>query len=142
MADTELESKTNSDAEETSEWIASLDYILKTRGGERAAQLLDELREHLRRQGVRVPFTANTPYVNTIPVDEQPPYPGSRELERRIKSLIRWNAMAMVVRPLTRATRRGNDSAPASAGRSFWTSWSCRLMVLVEITTRRPCAAA
>ena len=45
-----------------------------------------------------VPYSANTPYINTIPPDRQPPFPGSREIECRIKSLIRWNAMAMVVR--------------------------------------------
>src|SRR4029079_16949519 len=100
MADTELESRLgqNHDAEESSEWIGSLDYVLRAHGPQRAVRLLDELREHLRDQGVRSPFTANTPYVNTIPADEQPPYPGSREIERRIKSLVRWNAMAMVVR--------------------------------------------
>ena len=48
--------------------------------------------------GVKLPFTANTPYINTIPADEQALMPGSREIERRIKSLVRWNAMAMVVR--------------------------------------------
>src|SRR5262245_27403595 len=100
MADTQVESRLgqNHDAEEVSEWLASLDYVLKTRGPQRAVQLLDELREHLQDHGVRIPFTANTPYINTIPADEQPPYPGSRELERRIKSLVLWNAMAMVVR--------------------------------------------
>jgi pyruvate dehydrogenase E1 component len=53
---------------------------------------------HAYQSGVRMPFSANTPYINTIPADRQPPYPGSREIERRIKSLVRWNAMAMVVR--------------------------------------------
>ena len=51
-----------------------------------------------RRAACSLPFTANTPYINTINADEQVPYPGSREIERRIKSLVRWNAMAMVVR--------------------------------------------
>ena len=101
MAETDLEPKMNLDAEETSEWIASLDYILKTRGGERAMQLLEELQQHLLRHGLRSPFTANTPYINTIPADEQTPFPGSREIERRIKSLVRLNAMAMVVRAIS-----------------------------------------
>ena len=51
-----------------------------------------------RLKGVKQPFTANTPYINTIPPQEQPPFPGSREIERRIKSLVRWNALAMVVK--------------------------------------------
>jgi pyruvate dehydrogenase E1 component len=86
------------EAVETREWLDSLDYVLKAQGASRAAQLLRELEVHARRNGVKLPFTANTPYVNTIPVDEQTPVPGSNEIERRIKSLVRWNAMAMVVK--------------------------------------------
>jgi len=64
----------------------------------RAGRLLRQLEIHARKHGVRLPFTANTPYVNTISVGEQSPMPGSNEIERRIKSLVRWNALAMVVR--------------------------------------------
>ena len=85
-------------AAEVREWVGSLDYVLEQEGPARAWQLLDALRKRLHEKGVTPPFTANTPYVNTIPAHEQPPYPGDRDLERRIKSLIRWNAMAMVVR--------------------------------------------
>ncbi|HEY7818680.1 MAG TPA: pyruvate dehydrogenase (acetyl-transferring), homodimeric type, partial [Vicinamibacteria bacterium] len=67
-------------------------------GPERTVRLLEELLVHARLHGVKLPFTANTPYINTIPPEEEPVYPGSREIERRIRSLIRWNAMAMVVR--------------------------------------------
>jgi pyruvate dehydrogenase E1 component len=83
---------------ETREWRESLDYVLQQSGPERVARLLRELQVHARKAGVAIPFTANTPYINTVSVAQQPPYPGSREIERRIKSLIRWNAMAMVVR--------------------------------------------
>ena len=83
---------------ETREWRESLDYVLQQKGPERVARLLRELQVHARKAGVDIPFTANTPYINSIPAAKQPPFPGSRELERRIKSLIRWNAMAMVVR--------------------------------------------
>ncbi len=83
---------------ETREWLESLDYVLQTAGPLRAGRLLRQLEIHARKHGVRLPFTANTPYVNTIAVDEQTPMPGSNELERRIKSLVRWNALAMVVR--------------------------------------------
>ena len=86
------------DPAETAEWLESLDYILESKGPERVQQLLTALGESAHRQGVELPFTATTPYVNTIPVDKQPAYPGNRELERRIKSFIRWNAMAMVTR--------------------------------------------
>jgi pyruvate dehydrogenase E1 component len=86
------------DEVETREWLDSLDYVINRRGPERARELLAQLGVYAQRAGVKIPFTANTPYINTIPVERQPVYPGSREIERRIKSLARWNALAMVVR--------------------------------------------
>jgi pyruvate dehydrogenase E1 component len=86
------------DAEETREWLDSLESVLKHDGADRARFLLTELKHKALTSGVEVPFSANTPYINTIPVSRQPVFPGNRELERRIKSLARWNATAMVVR--------------------------------------------
>ncbi|MFA6235514.1 MAG: pyruvate dehydrogenase (acetyl-transferring), homodimeric type [Bacteroidota bacterium] len=86
------------EAIETEEWIASLDYVLANGGHDRVQRLLQDLQHYAFKNGVRMPFTANTPYINSIPADGQPSFPGSRTLERRIKSLVRWNAMAMVVR--------------------------------------------
>jgi pyruvate dehydrogenase E1 component len=84
---------------ETREWLDSLDYVLAKGGPERAGRLLQQLSLHARRAaGVNLPFTATTPYVNTIPSTQQPPFPGSQAMERRIKSLVRWNALAMVIR--------------------------------------------
>src|SRR4051794_400790 len=83
---------------ETREWLESLDYVLQSGGPARVSRLLRDLANHARQQGVKQPFTANTPYINSIPAAEQPPFPGSREIERRIKSLVRWNALAMVVK--------------------------------------------
>jgi pyruvate dehydrogenase E1 component len=83
---------------ETREWLESLDYVLQDGGPERVQYLLEQLNIHAYQTGVRLPFSANTPYINTIPASEEPPFPGNREIERRIKSIIRWNAMAMVVR--------------------------------------------
>jgi pyruvate dehydrogenase E1 component len=80
------------------DWLEALDSLLQDEGPEATAGLLHALHDRARRGGVRETFTANTPYVNTIPVEEEPPYVGDRELERIIKSVIRWNAMAMVVR--------------------------------------------
>lgn len=83
-------------------WIASLEnifeYILKNEDSEQAKFLLQELMERLRDSGIKIPYAVNTPYVNTIPPEKEPPYPGNREIERRIKSYVRWNAMAMVVK--------------------------------------------
>jgi pyruvate dehydrogenase E1 component len=86
------------DPAETAEWLESLRYVLETKGPQRVRYLLSVLDQTAYRQGVELPFSLNTPYVNTIPADRQPAYPGNREIERRIKSVIRWNAMAMVVR--------------------------------------------
>lgn len=83
---------------ENQEWIDSLDYVLSHGGPERVVELMERLQSHAQLRGVTFPFSANTPYINTIPAEKTPPYPGSREIERRIKSIIRWNAMAMVVR--------------------------------------------
>jgi len=86
------------DAVETREWLESLDYVLQSGGPAKVARLLRELTTRARQNGVKLPFSANTPYINTIPADEQVLMPGSPDLERRIKSLVRWNAAAMVVR--------------------------------------------
>ena len=83
---------------ETREWLYSLDYVLQHGGPERVKELLQQLQIRAHKAGVSIPFSANTPYINTIPREKQAPFPGDREIERRIKSIIRWNAMAMVVR--------------------------------------------
>jgi pyruvate dehydrogenase E1 component len=84
---------------ETREWLDSLDYVLSKGGPDRAGRLLQQLALHARRAaGINLPFTATTPYQNTIPSRTQAPFPGSQEMERRIKSLVRWNALAMVIR--------------------------------------------
>ncbi|MDF7798200.1 pyruvate dehydrogenase (acetyl-transferring), homodimeric type [Pontiellaceae bacterium B1224] len=80
------------------DWLDALDEMLENEGPERVKDILHDLQVNAFRKGVRLPFSANTPYINTIPLEEQPAYPGDREMERRIKSLIRWNAMAMVVK--------------------------------------------
>src|SRR5262245_4104387 len=90
--------RADSDPADTSAWIESLDTVLQSEGPQRARYLLSRLLEHGFLHGITLPFTANTPYINTIPADQQPVFPGDRQIERRIRSLIRWNAMAMVVR--------------------------------------------
>ena len=80
------------------EWVESFEALAEESGPERAAQILEQLRAHAERTGIPLRFSANTPYINTIPFDKQPPFPGDQEIERRIKSIIRWNALAMVVR--------------------------------------------
>jgi pyruvate dehydrogenase E1 component len=82
---------------ETQDWIDSLYDVYVLRGPKRVAELLRDLQIRAQREGVSLPVTSRTPYVNTIRPARQAPYPGNRDIERRIRSLIRWNAMAMVV---------------------------------------------
>lgn len=89
---------TDVDPAETQEWLDSLQYVLESKGRERAQHILSMLQSKAVQEGVELPLQLRTPYINTIPASEQPAYPGRREIERRIKSIIRWNAMAMVVR--------------------------------------------
>jgi pyruvate dehydrogenase E1 component len=86
------------DGPEIQEWLESLDSVLQSSGPEVATYILERLRAHAKLIGIEIPFTANTPYVNTIPHQLQADFPGDQQLERRIKSLVRWNAAAMVVR--------------------------------------------
>ena len=86
------------DPSEIQEWLESLDSVLQSSGPDVASYILQRLRAHAKVVGIEIPFTAKTPYVNTIPHSLQPAFPGDQQLERRIKSLVRWNAIAMVVR--------------------------------------------
>jgi len=83
---------------ELKDWLSSLDYVLNSGTPDRVQYLLQQLQIRAQESGVTLPFTYNTPYINTISKDKQPPFGGNRDLERRIKSIVRWNAMAMVVR--------------------------------------------
>src|SRR3990172_4393460 len=96
VVDDEIKNKELSKLEaiETQEWLDSLEYILQEGGPGRVRRLLRQLQIHAQETGVKLPFTANTPYINTIPAEEQPPFPGSREIERRIKSIIYFQGHA------------------------------------------------
>jgi pyruvate dehydrogenase E1 component len=116
MSDTAGGHTPDLDREETRDWLLSLEDVLRLRGPDRVRALLRDLQIHAQKEGVELPMTSVTPYVNSIPLALQAPYPGHRELERRIKSLIRWNAMAMVVRANRQdATLGGHISTYASA---------------------------
>src|SRR5690348_6926944 len=95
----------------TQEWLDALDSVLEFEGAERATFLLDELVGHARRGGVPAPHSATTPYVNTIPVDAQPPFPGDLETEHAIRSLNRWNAVATVLKANKESSELGGHIA-------------------------------
>ncbi|MCA9031364.1 MAG: pyruvate dehydrogenase (acetyl-transferring), homodimeric type [Planctomycetaceae bacterium] len=95
------------DPQELAEWYESLEDVLHRYGPEKTQQLLVQLRERAYHRGVMLPFVATTPYKNTLSLEDQPRYPGNLELERKIKSIIRWNAMAMVVRANKKTDKAG-----------------------------------
>src|SRR4051812_9750895 len=86
------------DPQETQEWLDALDGVLEYEGSQRAHYLLEKLIDKARRSGAYLPYSANTAYINTIPPGQEERSPGNHELEHRIRSYVRWNAMAMVVR--------------------------------------------
>ena len=88
----------DTDPQETQDWIDSINALIDEKGTERTHFIIEKLIDFSRRSGVKIPFSPYTEYLNTISVSNQRPYPGNRSIERRIKSLVRWNAMAMVVR--------------------------------------------
>ena len=83
---------------ETKEWLESLSAVIEKDGNHRAHYLIKELINKAYMEGANIPYTQNTPYINTIPVNEEKKSNGDQNIERRIRSLIRWNAAAMVVR--------------------------------------------
>ena len=86
------------DTQETQEWLEALDGVIANEGSERAGFLIDKQISYARTHGVHQPFHAQTPYINTIPVEQQPRIPGDQDIEHKIRSYVRWNAMAMVLR--------------------------------------------
>jgi pyruvate dehydrogenase E1 component len=99
------------DPAETQEWLASLDGVIEVEGQDRAAFLIDELLGRARRRGTPVPYSASTPYLNTIPPDREERHPGDRAIEHRIRSYIRWNALAIVLRANKESSELGGHIA-------------------------------
>ncbi len=115
-----MTSKPDIDPQETQEWLEALEAVLEHEGAERAHFLIERMIDKARRSGVNLPFSANTAYVNTIPLTRQPPYPGDQAIEARIRAYIRWNAMAMVVQANRKASELGGHIASfASAATLF-----------------------
>ena len=103
------------DAQETQEWLDALAGVIDNEGAERAHYLIETLIDTAREEGVDIPYSANTQYINTIPADQQPAYPGNPDMEIKLHSYIRWNAMAMVVRANKNTNVGGHIASFASA---------------------------
>jgi pyruvate dehydrogenase E1 component len=105
----------DADPQETQEWQEALNSVIEREGADRAHYLIERMIEQAREEGIDIPYSATTEYINTIPVDQQPKYPGNPDLEIRIHNYIRWNAMAMVVRANQDTNVGGHIASFASA---------------------------
>lgn len=119
----------DADSQETREWLDALSAVIGAEGGERAHFLLEQLIDHARQAGIDVPFSANTAYVNTIPVDQEEHSPGNVDIEERLRAYMRWNAMAMVVKanrlhPADGGDLGGHISSFASLATMFGTGFN------------------
>ncbi|MDH5545226.1 MAG: pyruvate dehydrogenase (acetyl-transferring), homodimeric type [Gammaproteobacteria bacterium] len=108
------------DAIETQEWLDALASVLENDGIERAHYLLEQMIDQARRSGANLPYSANTAYVNTIPPHMEPDMPGDPALEDRIRSYIRWNAMAMVVKANRKASELGGHIATFASAATLY----------------------
>src|SRR6202140_2460677 len=107
------------DPQETKEWLDAIDGVLEHEGPDRAHFLIEQVIDKSRRSGAYMPFSANTAYINTIPVDKQVRIPGDQSIEHRIRSYVRWNAMAMVIRANKTTNVGGHIASYASAATPF-----------------------
>ena len=103
------------DPQETKEWLDAIDGVLENEGPDRAHFLIEQVIDKSRRRGAFMPFSANTAYINTIPVERQQKIPGDQAVEHRIRSHVRWNAMAMVIRANKHTNVGGHIASFASA---------------------------
>ena len=112
--------ETDIDPEETLEWLESLDSVLEREGPERAHFLLDRLIDKTRRSGAYLPFKATTAYLNTIPLSQQRPIPGDQAIEHSLRSVIRWNAAAMVVHANRKSSELGGHIASFASAATLY----------------------
>jgi pyruvate dehydrogenase E1 component len=108
------------DPQETREWLEALDSVLEREGPARANFLLEQLVEKARSHGAYIPYNANTAYLNTIPMSQEERSPGDAELENKIRSLVRWNAMAMVLRANKESSELGGHIASYASAATLY----------------------
>lgn len=108
------------DALETQEWLAALESVVREEGVERAQYLLEQVLEKARLDGVDMPTGVTTNYINTIPAAQEPAYPGDTTIERRIRSIIRWNAIMIVLRASKKDLELGGHMASFQSSAAFY----------------------
>lgn len=120
MAEIELPVADDIDNLETNEWIDALDSVIDQEGSHRAQFLIQSLIDDAYQSGVRIPYRSTTPYCNTIPVEDEPEFPGDRDMERRILALTRWNAIAMVLHAGKKNAELGGHIASYQSSASIY----------------------
>jgi pyruvate dehydrogenase E1 component len=110
----------DSDPVETREWLESVDAVVESDGRERMGYLLDQAIDHAQDFGVKVSAGLSTPYVNTIPVEEEPDVPGDPELERLATALVRWNAIAIVLQANAESSELGGHIASYQSAETLY----------------------
>ncbi|MBI4207496.1 MAG: pyruvate dehydrogenase (acetyl-transferring), homodimeric type, partial [Betaproteobacteria bacterium] len=110
----------DADPQETREWLEALESVLEREGPDRAHFLLERLVAQARHSGAYIPYNANTAYMNTIPLSQEERSPGDAELENKIRSLVRWNAMAMVVRANKESSELGGHIASFASAATLY----------------------
>ncbi len=115
MSSQNVHTTPDTDAQETREWLEALEGVIASEGAERAHFLIEKLIEEGREEGIDIPYSATTQYINTIPVSQQPKYPGDPDMEIKLHTYIRWNAMAMVVRANKHTNVGGHIASFASS---------------------------
>jgi pyruvate dehydrogenase E1 component len=115
-----VDRKRDVDPDETREWLEALDSVLRNEGAERGHDLIERLVDYARRSGVNLPYSARTAYVNTIHMSQEPPMPGEPGLEHRIRSLVRWNALAMVVQANRESAELGGHIASFASAATLY----------------------
>ena len=118
--DGQPDSQSDSDAIETGEWLDALNSVIAREGNTRAHFLIERLIDQARRSGAHIPYEANTAYLNTIPVHQEQRSDGDHALERRIRALIRWNALAMVVRANRTSSELGGHIASFASAATLY----------------------
>ena len=108
------------DPTETREWLDAIDSVIKTEGVERAQYLVEQVLDEALANGVDLPTGIHTQYCNTIPLSEEHPYPGDITIERRIRSVIRWNAIMMVLRASQKNLELGGHMASYQSAAAFY----------------------
>ena len=122
-----ITSKDDIDPVETKEWLDSLSAVLQNDGSERAHFLIKQLIDQSYKAGSKIPYTQTTPYINTIPPEEEKKSPGDQNIERKIRSFIRWNAAAMVVRANKKFPELGGHIGTFASAATLYDVGICRL---------------